>query len=60
MGGQCAQISEDRLSTREVGKLKRLIVEKEKWERRNNILLKGVKLENEEKFKKSKWKGVCV
>lgn len=48
----CTDISEDRLSTREVGKLKRLIVEREKWERRNNILLKGVKLENEEKFKK--------
>lgn len=29
-----------------------MIVEREKWERRNNILLKGVKLENEEKFKK--------
>lgn len=48
--------SEDRLSIREVGKLKRLVVEKEKQERKNNIVFKGIKLEKEDKIKKGEGK----
>ncbi|KYN11380.1 hypothetical protein ALC57_16457 [Trachymyrmex cornetzi] len=39
-----SDISEDRLSTREVGKLRKWISDKKKWERKNNIVLKGVDL----------------
>ncbi|KYN50453.1 hypothetical protein ALC57_00090 [Trachymyrmex cornetzi] len=38
----CSDISEDRLSIREVGKLRKWMSDKEKRERRNNIVLKGV------------------
>jgi len=44
--GSCAWVmSEDRLSGREVNKIKKWIVDKEKWKRRNNIVMKGVNID---------------
>lgn len=40
-------MSEDRLSNREVGKLKRWIKDKEKEDRRNNVAIKGLRLEDD-------------
>jgi hypothetical protein len=41
-GSIYTSISEDRLSMREVGKIKKLISDKEKEERKNNIAIKGM------------------
>lgn len=41
-GSNFTDISDDRLSTREVGKLKRWMIDKEKEERRNNFVIKGI------------------
>lgn len=49
--------SDDRLSTREVGKIKKLIIEKEKMERRNNIVIKGANLERVDRYKKEENEG---
>lgn len=40
-------MSEDRFSERDVGRLKRLITEKDKEERKNNIAIKGIELPKE-------------
>lgn len=40
----------DRLSNVEVGKLKKWVSNKEKEERRNNIVLKGVKIKEKERI----------
>ncbi|KYN18391.1 Lysosomal aspartic protease [Trachymyrmex cornetzi] len=40
-----SDISEDRLSTREVGKLRKWMSDKDKSERKNNIVLKGVDID---------------
>lgn len=46
-------VSEDRFSERDVGRLKRIITEREKEERKNNIVIEGIGLTNEvEKDKK--------
>lgn len=50
--------SEDRLSIAEVGKLKKWMTDREKEERRNNIVSKGIRMEGEEWFIKGalkKW-----
>lgn len=47
-GSGITNISDDRLSIKEVGKLKRW--DKEKKERKNNILLKGMRREGDEKI----------
>ncbi|XP_011694051.1 PREDICTED: trichohyalin-like [Wasmannia auropunctata] len=39
--------SEDRLSVREVERLKRFVSDKEREERRNNVIIRGVKMEKE-------------
>lgn len=52
-----SDISGDRLSLREVGKLKRWMKDKEKWDRRNNIVIKGVSMEGDEKEIRENMKG---
>lgn len=39
-----SEISEDRLSIREVGKVKKWMSDKKRMERRNNIILKGIEV----------------
>lgn len=40
-----SEVSEDRLSNREVGKIKKWMMEKERDDRRYNIVIKGIKVE---------------
>lgn len=42
-----SMVSEDRFSERDVGRLKRIIIEREKEERKNNIVIKGIGLTKE-------------
>lgn len=49
--------SDDRLSTREVGKIKKLITDKKKMEKKNNIVIKGANLERVDRYKKEENKG---
>lgn len=51
-------IIEDRLSMREVGKLKKLLGDREKEKRRNNFVMKGISLENYNDLKKKDLKEV--
>ncbi|XP_070163512.1 golgin subfamily A member 6-like protein 22 [Polyergus mexicanus] len=41
-GSGSSAISEDRLSSKEIERLKRMVTEKERAERRNNIVIKGI------------------
>lgn len=56
-GSVYTDISEDRLSFREVGKLKKWIVDKEKEERRNNIVIKGMRITGGENCRGEVLKG---
>lgn len=56
-GSVFTDISEDRLSLRKVGKLKKWIADKDKEERRNNIVIKGMRIERGEHCKGDVLKG---
>jgi len=47
-----------RLSGREVNKIKKWIVDKEKWEKRNNIVMKGMNIDKVEREMHEK-RNVC-
>lgn len=49
-GSMASSISEESLSIAEVGKLKKWLIKKEREERRNNIVLKGVRMEGDERL----------
>lgn len=53
-----SMISEDRFSERDVGRLKRIITEREKEERKNNIVIKRIGLTKEveeDKKRREEW-----
>lgn len=53
-------ISEDRLSTREVEKFKKWIVDKDREERRNNIVIKGMRITEGENCRGEELKGLVA
>lgn len=56
-----SMVSEDRFNERDVGRLKRIITEREKEERKNNIVIKGIGLTKEvEEDKKEERNGQKV
>lgn len=51
-------VSEDRFSERDVGRLKRILTEREKEKRKNNIVIKGIGLTKEveeDKKRREEW-----
>jgi len=47
-------MSEDKLSGREVNKIKRCLEDKKKWERKNSTVMKGVNIEKVEREMREK------
>lgn len=51
-GGSTSRGSEDRLSFRKVGKIKKMIADKDREERKNNITIKEMTLKERERIEK--------